>query len=77
MQTDDIVAIEQLLYRYYCFALDKGTTDDVAALFHESATLMVLFEGGAPIKGRAQLSVNGSRIYTILCVLPSTTCGIA
>jgi hypothetical protein len=54
IQSDDIVAIEQLLYRD-CFALDKGTGDYVVSLFHESATLVVLFEGGAPIKGRAAI----------------------
>ena len=54
MVTDDIVAIEQLLYRY-CFAVDKGTADDVAALFHESATLMPIYSGDPPAKGRAAI----------------------
>jgi ketosteroid isomerase-like protein len=54
MVTDDIVAIEQLLYRY-CFAVDKGKADDVAALFHESATLMPIYSGDPPAKGRAAI----------------------
>ena len=54
MGTDDIVAIEQLLYRY-CFAVDKGTADEVAALFHESAVLMPIYAGDPPAKGRAAI----------------------
>jgi ketosteroid isomerase-like protein len=50
--TDDIVAIQQLLHRY-CIAVDKGTADDVAALFHENGTLMPIYSGGEPCKGRA------------------------
>lgn len=52
--TDDIVAIEQLLHRY-CFAVDKGTADDVAALFHESATLVPVYSGDPPCRGRAAI----------------------
>ncbi len=52
--TDDIVAIEQLLHRY-CFAVDRGTADDVAALFHESATLMPVYSGNPACRGRAAI----------------------
>lgn len=52
--TDDIVAIQQVLYRY-CFAVDKGTADDVAALFHEDAILMPIYSGEPPAKGRAAI----------------------
>ncbi len=52
--TDDIVAIQQVLYRY-CFAVDKGTADDVAALFHENATLMPVYSGEPPVHGRAAI----------------------
>ncbi|HYA36115.1 MAG TPA: nuclear transport factor 2 family protein [Candidatus Binataceae bacterium] len=54
MLTDDIIAIEQLLNRY-CFAVDKGTADDVAALFHESAVLKAIYAGDPPASGRAAI----------------------
>src|SRR5207249_3718590 len=34
--TEDVVAIQQLLHRY-CFAVDSGTPDETASLFHETA----------------------------------------
>ncbi len=54
MASEDVVAIEQVLYRY-CFAVDKGTPDDVAALFHEDAVLMAIYAGDPPVKGRAAI----------------------
>jgi ketosteroid isomerase-like protein len=54
MLSDDIVAIEQVLYRY-CFAVDQGTAEDVAALFHESAVLMPIYAGDPPVKGRVAI----------------------
>lgn len=49
---EDIVAIEQVLYRY-CHAVDRGTADEVAALFHQDGTLMPLYSGEPPCRGRA------------------------
>ena len=54
MSADDIAAIEQVLYRY-CFAVDTGTPDEVADLFAESATLVPVYTGGEPVKGRAAI----------------------
>jgi hypothetical protein len=54
MATDDIVEIEQLLHRY-CFAVDSGTPEEVAALFSESAVLNPVYTGGAPANGRAAI----------------------
>jgi SnoaL-like domain len=51
MATADIVEIEQLLYRY-CFAVDSGAPEDVAALFSETALLIPVYTGGAPAHGR-------------------------
>jgi ketosteroid isomerase-like protein len=50
----DITAIEQVLYRY-CFAVDTGTPDDVAALFAETAVLDPTYTGGAKVHGRAAI----------------------
>jgi ketosteroid isomerase-like protein len=49
---EDVVAIEQVLYRY-CHAVDRGTADEVAALFHPEATLVPLYTGEPPRTGRA------------------------
>lgn len=54
MAAEDVIAIEQVLYRY-CFAVDMGTSEDVAALFHEKAVLMPLYAGDPPAKGRAAI----------------------
>lgn len=54
MASDDIVEIEQLLYRY-CFAVDSGAPEDVAALFSETAVLVPLYTGEAPANGRAAI----------------------
>jgi SnoaL-like protein len=50
--TEDVVAIQQLLHRY-CFLVDSGTPDQVASLFHETATLVPVYSGGPACKGRA------------------------
>lgn len=50
----DIVAIQQLLGRY-CFAVDKGTADDIAALFHENAVLIPTYVAEPAVKGRAAI----------------------
>lgn len=47
----DVTEIEQLLYRY-CFAVDEGRTDDIAAMFAEDAVLMAIYAGDPPVKGR-------------------------
>ncbi|MEA2623962.1 MAG: hypothetical protein QOD06_7 [Candidatus Binatota bacterium] len=49
--TEDIVAIEQLLNRY-CHTVDRGTADEVAALFHENASLVPVYSGGDTCHGR-------------------------
>jgi ketosteroid isomerase-like protein len=51
MASDDIVEIEQLLNRY-CFAVDSGGPEEVAALFSETAVLIPVYTGEAPAKGR-------------------------
>jgi hypothetical protein len=38
----DIVEIEQLLYRY-CYALDRGTVDEVIEAFHRVRPCIILF----------------------------------
>jgi hypothetical protein len=52
--TEDIVAIEQVLYRY-CHAVDRGTPDEVAALFHEKGTLVPVYSGEEPRRGRSAI----------------------
>ena len=54
MASDDIIEIEQLLNRY-CFAVDSGTPEDVAALFSETAVLVPVYTGGTPANGRAAI----------------------
>ena len=39
-----MVAIQQVLHRY-CFVVDDGTPDEVASLFHETATLVPVYSG--------------------------------
>ncbi|NQV21016.1 MAG: nuclear transport factor 2 family protein [Rhodospirillales bacterium] len=36
----------------YCHAVDRGTLDEVAELFHENAVMTPAYEGGAPLHGR-------------------------
>lgn len=50
--SEDVVAIEQVLYRY-CHAVDRGSPDEVAALFHEKGTLVPVYSGEEPRRGRA------------------------
>jgi hypothetical protein len=52
--TEDVVAIQQLLHRY-CFVVDDGTPDDVASLFHDTGTLVPVYSGEPPCKGRAAI----------------------
>jgi len=47
----DLLAIEQLLHRY-CHALDRGTMDEVAALFHRDAVLLPVYESDDRYVGR-------------------------
>ncbi len=54
MSASDIVEIEQLLYRY-CFAVDGGEAEAVAALFAEDAVLVPVYTGEAPVEGRAAI----------------------
>ena len=39
---EDVIAIQQLLHRY-CFVVDSGTPDEIASLFHETATLVPVY----------------------------------
>jgi hypothetical protein len=48
---EDIVEIEQVLYRY-CHAVDRGSPDEVAVLFHERGTLVPIYSGEEPRQGR-------------------------
>src|SRR5262249_35166046 len=52
--TEDVVAIQQLLHRY-CFVVDDGTPDEVASLFHETATLVPVYSGEQQCTGRAAI----------------------
>lgn len=47
----DIVEIEQLLYRY-CHALDRGTVDEVIAAFHRDAVFVPRYQSDARVQGR-------------------------
>jgi hypothetical protein len=51
---EDVIAIQQLLHRY-CFVVDSGTPDEIASLFHETATLVPVYSGEPPCKGRAAI----------------------
>jgi len=48
---EDHIEIEALLYKY-CHALDRGTIDAVAALFHRDAALMPAYESDERYEGR-------------------------
>jgi hypothetical protein len=48
---EDYLAIQQLLHRY-CHVVDRGTADDVAALFHRDAVLLPHYEGDERYEGR-------------------------
>lgn len=47
----DEAAIRRVIDRY-CHAVDRGTADDVAALFHPNGTLVATFEDDGVYKGR-------------------------
>ena len=51
---EDVIEIQQLLHRY-CFVVDSGTPEEIAGLFHETATLVPVYLGGEPCKGRAAI----------------------
>jgi len=51
MSTEDIVAIEQLLYRY-CHVVDRGTVEALAGLFHPTAVLLPVYESDKRYEGR-------------------------
>ena len=48
---EDHIAIMQLLHKY-CHAVDRGTADDVAALFHRDGALLPRFESDDRCQGR-------------------------
>lgn len=48
---EDHLAIHQLLYRY-CHAVDRGTLDEVADLFHRDAVLLPRYENDKRYEGR-------------------------
>jgi hypothetical protein len=48
---EDYVAIQQLLHKY-CHAVDRGTADDVAALFHRDGVLLPRYESDERYEGR-------------------------
>ncbi len=49
---NDIIAIEQLIYAY-CHRVDRGTPDDVAALFAPDAVLRPFYDDHYEVRGRA------------------------
>lgn len=51
---EDVIAIQQLLHRY-CFVVDGGTPDEIASLFHETATLVPVYSGEQPCNGRGAI----------------------
>ena len=51
MSAEDTIAIQQLLHKYG-HTVDRGTADEVAALFHENAVLLARYESDQPIEGR-------------------------
>lgn len=48
---EDHLAILQLLHKY-CHAVDRGTAEDVAALFHRTAVLLPRYESDERYEGR-------------------------
>jgi hypothetical protein len=48
---EDQLAILQLLHKY-CHAVDRGTADDVSALFHKDGVLLPRFESDERYEGR-------------------------
>ena len=51
MSAEDHIAIQQLLHKY-CHTVDRGTADEVAALFHETAVLLPRYESDQRHEGR-------------------------
>lgn len=49
--TEDHLAILQLLHKY-CHVVDRGTADEVAALFHKDGVLVPRFESDERYEGR-------------------------
>lgn len=49
--SEDITAIEQLLYQY-CHAVDRGSVEDILAVFHREAVLRPVYQGDEVHKGR-------------------------
>ncbi len=48
---EDYLAIQQLLHKY-CHVVDRGTADEVAALFHRDAVLLPRHESDTRYEGR-------------------------
>ncbi len=48
---EDHLAIQQLLHKY-CHVVDRGTADEVAALFHRDAVLLPRYESDERYEGR-------------------------
>ncbi len=51
LHTDDIIGIQQLLFRY-CHVVDRGTVEEIAALFHPAAVLLPEYESDKRYQGR-------------------------
>lgn len=51
MSSEDHICIQQLLHKY-CHAVDRGTADEVAALFHETGVLLPRYENDEVHEGR-------------------------
>ena len=50
MDRDTLVILDHL--NRYCHAVDRGTADEVAELFHSGGTMVPVFQDGAPVAGR-------------------------
>ncbi len=48
---EDYLAIQQLLHKY-CHVVDRGTADEVAALFHHDAVLLPRYQSDKRYEGR-------------------------
>ena len=51
---EDIIAIEQILYRC-CHAVDQGNIEKIMALFHPNATLIIEWEENGRYEGHAEI----------------------
>lgn len=49
--SEDVTAIEQLLHQY-CHAVDRGSVEDILAVFHADAVLRPVYLGDDVHKGR-------------------------